>query len=106
MNHDPMCPMAGWVGHDHEYAGDVMRCQMCADYTDERCACVLIARVREDEKWKADLAITLWEQHANGAYNRALRDAVEAVKLSCSADIELVERSEVIAAIEALGGER
>lgn len=48
----------------------------------------LVARVREDER------------------AAALRDAVEAVKLSCSADIELVERSEVIAAIEALGGDR
>ena len=36
----------------------------------------------------------------------ALRDAVEAVRLSPSADIELVERSQVIDAIEALGGER
>lgn len=46
------------------------------------CICGYIARVREDER------------------AAALRDAVEAVRLSCSADIELVERSEVIAAIE------
>jgi len=46
------------------------------------CICGYISRVREDER------------------AAALRDAVEAVRLSCSADIELVERSEVIAAIE------
>lgn len=50
-------------------------------------------------------------REANGitwaqAYDAALQDAVEAVKLSCSADIELVERTEVIAVIEALRGKQ
>ncbi len=47
-----------------------------------------------------------WPPQYAAGYTAALRDAVEAVKLSCSADIELVERTQVIAAIEALGGER
>ena len=89
MTHDPLC--------DFKDNGE------WADICDQ---CALIAAVREDEKWKADLAITFWEQHASGSYQRALRDAVEAVKVSLSADIELVERSQVIADIEALGEER
>ncbi len=77
--HNPLCPM-DW------------------DPTPFDCGhCLLIARVREDMAAKYLIAD---REH----YVAALRDAVEAVKLSCSADIELVERTQVIAAIEALGG--
>ena len=68
--------------------------------------------VREDERSKnigvvslGALAKAQEHTYASG-YVAALRDAVEAVKVSLSADIELVERSQVIADIEALGGER
>ncbi len=102
MSHDPMCPWSG-LG---DYWADV-----CED-------CHLIARVREDEHRQMvdrQVASAITDKDTHGALSRhiyekgyaaALRDAVEAVMLSCSADIELVERSEVIAAIEALGGER
>ncbi len=72
---------------------------LCRASSGTFCDCPLIARVRET--WY-EAQSEAWEK----GYAAALRDAVEAVKLSCSADIELVERSEVIAAIEALGSER
>ena len=92
MTHDPLCPYP-----DPEYLPDEFH------------HCRLIARVREDERAYAkqtSTAIMAYDEGRRDGYAAALRDAVEAVKLSCSADIELVERSEVIAAIEALGGER
>ncbi len=62
-------------------------------------------RTAQFKEMKMQVKDAAKEAYAFG-YAAALRDAVEAVKLSCSADIELVERTEVIAAIEALGGER
>lgn len=89
MNHDPMCPIASTEAEIYWRP----TCPYCA----------VIARVREDERARI---YALSDRVKNSQYAAALRDAVQAVKLSCSADIELVERSEVIAAIEALGGER
>lgn len=74
---------------------------LCRASSGTFCDCPLIARVREDERTNEPPA---WA-YANG-YAAALRDAVEAVRLSPSADIELVERSQVLDAIEALGVER
>ena len=77
------------------------------------CRCDLIACVREDERqktfdadWSEMGQLAAVRLFRGQAYAAALRDAVEAVLLSPSADIELVERSQVIDAIEALGGER
>ena len=81
MTHDALCD-----GDDYE-----------GPFCSVRCSCDLISKVREDERRRFD------DDGADRDIRAAaLRDAVEAVKLSCSADIELVERTEVIAAIEAL----
>ena len=113
MTHDLLCPARGLGDHWADLCGD----------------CKLIARVREDERKTscaeelstdcpcyregrdvADDDVTFWEPHYQAGYTHgyavALRDAVEAVRLSPSADIELVERSQVISDIEALGGKR
>lgn len=95
MSHDPLCPQATTMDGPW-FAGG---CGLCR----------LIARVREDERTYAkqtSTAIMAYDEGRKDGRTAALRDAVEAVKLSCSADIELVERTEVIAAIEDLGGER
>lgn len=85
MTHDPMCP-----NNDPRVQAAIAAAMQSvgAKPTGYCQFCPVIARVREDER------------------AAALRDAVEAVKVSLSADIELVERSQVIADIEALGGER
>lgn len=80
MNHDPLCPEM-WLR-------DGQPCKFCD----------VIARVREDER-NGPLNLRSYD----AGYAAALQDAVEAVRLSPSADIELVERSQVIAEIEALG---
>ena len=49
------------------------------------CLCDSITVIRADER------------------SATLRDVIEVIKTSCSADIELVERSQVLAEIEALG---
>lgn len=114
--------MSASVSDRHGSAHD----PMCDDHHEGDCPwCNFAARVREDEKWKADLAITIWEQHANGAYSRALRDAIEAVKAALPVLVidpgvpgfDPSERkayqigarygvAKAAAAIEALGGER
>lgn len=116
MTHTSPCRLAGKPGasgHDpHTIAGcECPHDELCPSaYTFGACECPLIARVRADERTRDYSGISvahhldrLRENYAHG-YAAALRDAVEAVKLSCSADIELVERSEVIAAIESLPG--
>ena len=107
MTHDPLCPnndprVQAAVASAMQSVGAMPTgyCQFCP----------VIARVREDEGGKREVTY-VWDQDEVDAmrqqgYAAALRDAVEAVKLSLSADIELVERSQVIADIEALGGER
>lgn len=100
MSHDLLCPIS--EGPCCSWMGDC-ECQ---------CQCDWIKRVREDERAAAlrDMQEGVLDGSLHGVFRsvrlRALSDAVEAVRLSPSADIELVERSQVITAIEALGGER
>ena len=89
--HDPMCD-------DHHDGGDCPWCNFAA-------------RVREDERTSSRSLLANEKAYQSGyehglgvGRDAALRDAVEAVRLSPSADIELVERSQVITEIEALGG--
>lgn len=110
MTHDPLCP---YFPEQQGFGGINSGVPSTQPYiAGVPCQCDLIARVREDEQSHVIGSVSLaaigeanMQQYRNG-YAAALRDAVEEVKLSCSADIELVERSEVIAAIEALGGDR
>ena len=70
----------------HYYFGTILNDCIC----DMLRACEQRVRI-ESQAW-----------HYKQGYADGLRDAVEAVKLSCSADFELVERTEVITVIEAL----
>lgn len=105
MTHDPLCPMHPDYEFEHYCCGS---CNPGAVVPWEPvCICTNLARVREDEaQGQSEALLKAQRVFLREGYAAALRDAVEAVKLSCSADIELVERSEVIAAIEALGGDR
>ena len=81
--------------HD-DLRGELSKCRTCG----LPCIC---DRLRACEQRVLGLRIDdLNVKSFNAGYAAALRDAVKAVKLSCSADIELVERTEVIAVIEAL----
>ena len=105
MSHDPYCPL-----REHEV--DHLDTYWCDESCEVDCQCDMIALVREDIRDCDAHGDTIryrcqhYQQGRKDGYAAALRDAVEAVRLSCSADIELVERSDVIATIEALGGER
>jgi hypothetical protein len=79
LRHEPLCPA-------YEHAENHEDTYWCTDECDlAECFCDSIAEIRADER-----AATL-------------RDVIEVVKISCSADIELIERSQVLAEIEALG---
>lgn len=89
MTHLPECPSVNYFGL---HARSACICRWLR-------ACEQRVTTEALQKAKAREANGItWAQ----AYAAALRDAVEAVKLCCSADIELVERTEVIAAIEAI----
>lgn len=88
MSHDPLCPAAD--GSDAYF-----------------CRCDEYAHVRVDERSKNPIAIGV--EIARKARERALADAVEAVKgteASNPSEGAYVFRSRAVAAIEALGGER
>ena len=98
MSHDPYCPL-----REHEV--DHMDDYWCDESCTVDCQCDLIARVREDALTNTALINEIRNEQFSKGYAAALRDAVEAVKSLGSEDIRLAELLEVIAEIEALGGE-
>lgn len=92
MTHDPLCPFAEWPE------------ESCYQPDAGVSVCVLIARVREDEaaKRRADL---IWQD----GYDIALRDAIIAAnnqrsKFKARDWDDAIDA--VVAAIQAIGGER
>ena len=102
--HDPLCP---YFPERQGFGGIDSGVPSTQPYiAGVPCQCDLIARVREDEATRA--------HRMSDAYRTALRDAVEAVKaLGELATYGIIHRDggycdgdEIVAAIEALGGER
>lgn len=92
-------------GHD-----DLCRCKhMTVETNPENvngCDCALIARVREDEKHKADLAISFWEQtlETTRAVNTALEEEIEQREILLREWVQ--ERKRLQTLIEDLRAER